>query len=325
MKKFILSILIIFLFVTFFYEKENTLDKYKEYFVQNQDKPKDKLTATFLGVSSILFSDGKNSILIDGFVSRPSLSNLLFTKIESNEKQVYKTIDKLGLKKLDAIIPLHSHHDHAMDAPYFAKKLDAKIIGSSSTLNIARTYQIKETNLEKIDKKTTFIFGEFEVTIIPSRHTTMSPFLGFLVGLGKSIEKPISKASYFTSYKEGGTYSAFIKHKKNRIFVNGSTNYLPNLSEYRANIVFFGIAELGEKDDLFRKNYYETVVKNLEPKRVIPIHWDDFTKSLDEPISPLPKLFDDFDKSMQFLIKKSKEDNFELELMKFFDTIILEE
>ena len=37
------------------------------------DVPDTAVTATWLGVSTLLFDDGETQILIDGFISRPSL------------------------------------------------------------------------------------------------------------------------------------------------------------------------------------------------------------------------------------------------------------
>ena len=37
---------------------------------------------------------------------------------------------------------------------------------------------------------------------------------------------------------------------------------------------------------------------------MIPLHWDNLTLPLDEPLKPIPHLMDDFDATMDFLLAK---------------------
>jgi hypothetical protein len=74
----------------------------------------------------------------DGFFSRPSFARLAFTRIEPNRAAIVSGLRKLEVHELAAVIPLHSHYDHAMDAPLVALQKGAQLIGSESTLNIGR-------------------------------------------------------------------------------------------------------------------------------------------------------------------------------------------
>jgi hypothetical protein len=55
-------------------------------------------------------------------------------------------------------------------------------------------------------------------------------------------------------------------------------------------------------------------VRAVGAKRVIVIHWDDFTRPLDEPMLPLPHLLDDFDATMAFLTMRADAEGIELAL-----------
>ena len=92
----------------------------------------------FLGVSSILISDGKNTILTDGFFSRPGLWTVLFSDIGPDEATVRQSLERAGIHKVDLIIPVHSHYDHAMDSPLVARLTEARLLGSETSLQIAR-------------------------------------------------------------------------------------------------------------------------------------------------------------------------------------------
>ncbi len=295
--------------------------KYQAYFSPQKEIHSSQLRATFLGVSSFVIQDDKTTLLVDGFLTRPSKSQLLFTKIETNKPLVTQVLKQLNINHIDAIFALHSHHDHAMDLPYIATKTNAKIYGSQSTLNIAKAYTIPKEKLHKIQKRTTLSIGDFVITVLPSAHTKMG-LLGSLVGLGEAITTPLNKKEHVTAYKEGRTYALHIKHPKGTLFINGSTAYKKGMTQgLQANTVFLGVAKFGKKETKFQEAYYQEVVTNLNAKNVIPIHWDDFTKNLHQPIIPLPKLFDDFESSMEFLIQKSMINKTNLILMDFFETI----
>ena len=93
--------------------------------VQQTDSIK-KLRVTFLGVSTLLFDDGETAWMTDGFFTRPSLSQVLFGKIESDRGLVAKALEHLHVTKLKAVIPIHSHYDHALDSALVAQLTGAK-------------------------------------------------------------------------------------------------------------------------------------------------------------------------------------------------------
>ena len=70
-----------------------------------------------------------------------------------------------------------------------------------------------------------------------------------------------------------------------------------------------------------RASYWREVVTTVGAKRVIAIHWDDFTLSLDRPLEPLPMLLDDVPKTMSFLVERGKDAGVEVRLAPEFVTI----
>ena len=295
-------------------------ERYNKYFIAKPHNNDFKVT--FLGVSSLLFEDKDHTILIDGFITRPSLKKLIFSKIEPNEELIKQSLKRLNIKKIDAIITLHSHHDHAMDAPLIAKLTGAKLFGSTSTLLLGEPFSLPKRQLKNIQDQMKIKIGEFTIKVIKAAHTKMKWPLNSVVGLNEELKQSFKLPAHVSAYKEGGTYALHISHKNETFFINGSTAYKEGFTKgLKANTLFLGIAKLGKHDQAFQEEYYDQTVKTLEAKRVIPIHWDDFTYTLSKPIRALPAVFDDFDKSMEFLIDKSREDQFELILMDFFDKL----
>lgn len=275
------------------------------------------LRAKFLGVTTILFDDGETAIMTDGFFSRPAFAEAFFLPIAPNQARIDNALAKAGVTRLAAVMTAHSHIDHAMDAPIVAAKTGAVLIGSESTANIARGLDFSEDRLRVIKGGETFTFGRFKITAIKSPHTTP--------GLPKGeIDKPLRPPTPIFNYKEGGSYSFLIEHDGQGILVNPSTNFAPGLLQGRkADVVFLGIATLGTRSDTFAKDYWREVVETTGAKLVIPIHWDNFFKPLDEPLQPFPLPVDDFEKSKEMLRTLAEADEVTVQMPRPFETIDL--
>jgi len=89
------------------------IQQYREYYapkttqkVLNQGEVK----VTFLGTSSLLFDDGNTQLMIDGFISRPSLPKMLFSNIKTDEDTVDKVFNQIGVdnNKLKGLFIAHT-------------------------------------------------------------------------------------------------------------------------------------------------------------------------------------------------------------------------
>src|SRR5690606_31586313 len=76
----------------------------------------------------------------------------------------------------DAVLIGHSHFDHVMDTPYIAKKTGATVYGSRSTANLMAAAGLPEAQVVTLDadRQTTFEVGPFEITAVPSLHSTFA-------------------------------------------------------------------------------------------------------------------------------------------------------
>jgi L-ascorbate metabolism protein UlaG (beta-lactamase superfamily) len=152
-------------------------------------------------------------------------------------------------------------------------------------------------------------FGRFRVTMIRSRHFPHGMAMG-------EIDAPLVPPARATDYLEGGSYSVLIEHDDRRLLVQGSANYLEGaLRDYRADVVLLGTGFLSTRDDAYAKAYWNEVVESVHARRVIPIHWDDFTLPLDEPLLPTPRLIDDFERSMHLLTEAARSSRVDIRIM----------
>ena len=270
------------------------------------------LRVTFMGVATILLDDGDTAILTDGFFTRPSLRQLLLDKISPNSVEIDKAIRRAGISRLAAVIVNHSHYDHVMDAPEVAMRTNAMLVGSESSANVGRGDGMPENRIVVIRAGDSVSFGKFHVTFLASRHTP-SPFTG-----GEILE-PLRPPSHASAYKEGGSFALLVEHENRRLLITASAGFLPgSMVGKKVDVVFLGIGALGTHSNSYMSDYWQEMVEETGARRVIPIHWDDFTRPLDLPLLPIPNLFDDFSASMRFLTDRSRAAGIDLRLPQVF-------
>ncbi len=243
------------------------------------------LIVQFTGNSNILISDGKTSILTDGFFTRPSVAKVLWGEVAPDESIIKYCLDRAGIQKLDAVIPVHSHFDHAMDSPIVAELTGATLIGSESTANIGRGLGFPEDQMVIQKSGETIQLGTFKVTLVKGRHWPYPDKELAKKLLNRRITEPIEPPASAFEYYEGDSYTIIIEHSEVSFAIHGSAGFVPNiLDNYDVDILFLGLAGLETMDGAYNDNYQMHVIDALTPDVIVPIHWDDFFVPLKDGI-----------------------------------------
>ena len=253
----------------------------------------------FLGTTTLLFDDGKDQLLFDCHVTRPSLVRCFLGRIQTDKKIADRVIREMNISRLRGIFISHSHHDHVLDAPYFALQCGADIYGSFSALNVARGGGLAEDRMHSYDDSRSYRIGDFGITIIPSIHSKAHWYNN---DLGMIIGTPLKQPARRNDFKEGGSYDFLVSHNGRNYMIRPSYNYIEGqLDGIRADVVFAGISMLSrdtkERQEAF---FYETIGKT-HAETVIPIHWDNFFSPLYGNIKGLPLVADNTKASMRIL------------------------
>jgi len=236
------------------------------------------VSVTWYGVATLLFDDGRTRVLVDGFFSRPDLGepeSFFDVMAEPDLEQIARMIEEAKLDGLAAITPVHSHFDHAMDVGVIARSTGAIVLGSDSTANIARGAGVPEEQIRVVDDRDTFGFGQFEISLIRSRH---APLLEGEIPLPGSIDSPLVPPVGLGEWKEGGSYSIVVEHPSGTALVQGSAGFVEGrLVEVAADLVFLGAGGLDRLGKDYADRYLAETVGATGARCVLPIHWDDFT------------------------------------------------
>jgi L-ascorbate metabolism protein UlaG (beta-lactamase superfamily) len=284
-----------------------SLEPYDTY-RQRSGVPAGGLTANFLGTSSLLLSDGTTTLLCDGFVTRPGLLRVGLGRISPDAGLVRAAIGRLEVRTLAAVFCAHSHYDHALDAPVWCLQTGAELVGSESTANIGRGLGLAESSLRVVGDGDTLEYGQFTLTFLDSVHSPGDRYPGV-------VQRPLVPPARTRAWKTGTAYSVLIEHPDGRILMHASANHRPGMLEGRsADVVYLGVGGLGKQSRDFVHRYWDDVVGTLGPRRIFPVHWDDFFLGLDQPLRPLPYFADRFDATMELLLPLAQRDDVEVVL-----------
>ncbi|MBV1859594.1 MAG: MBL fold metallo-hydrolase [Nannocystaceae bacterium] len=240
---------------------------------------------TWMGTAGVSIDDGQTALLIDPFVSRNRGAGaiLLRARLHPDQPRVARWANALAPTRTKAVLVSHSHFDHAMDAPFFAQRTHALLVGSNSTGWIGQGAGLAAEQIRVVSDGSVVRFGDFKVTFLESQHGT-NPFGGTIPR--KDIKEPVVPPSRHADYDLGATFSIVIEHPLGTIVHHASASLRPAMFEaadVRADVVLLGIA--GRSDT---EQYLQDVVDALGAPVVIPIHFDNFFEPLDTPMEPLP-------------------------------------
>ena len=136
------------------------------------------LTVTWLGVTTLLIDDGSSALMTDGFFSRPSLARVGLGKVSPSAARVDGCLARVNVSRLAAVIPVHTHFDHALDSALVADRTGAPLLGGESAANIGRGYGLDEQRLVIAESGASIRLGDFDITLIESHHSPPDRFPG---------------------------------------------------------------------------------------------------------------------------------------------------
>ncbi|MEM7410996.1 MAG: MBL fold metallo-hydrolase [Myxococcota bacterium] len=251
----------------------------------DRDIPEGALTVRYTGCATLVFSDGETTWMTDGWFTRPGPLALGFGEIEPDLAAIDRGLARNEVTELAAVFPLHSHYDHAMDAPEVAERTGALLLGSESTANIGRGWGLDESQIRVVEDRVPVRIGRFVVTPIESKHFAFpDPAFAESALADPTIAEPLVPPAGAFAYKVGKAYVLHVAHPKGSFAIVGSAGYVKGgLEGYDADVVFLGIGALGSQTDEYREAYWHETVDRIGATRVVPIHWDGLTNPIEGP------------------------------------------
>ena len=268
------------------------------------------LTVTWLGVSTLLIDDGSSALMTDGFFSRPGLARVGLGKVSPSSARVDGCLARAQVNRLAAVIPVHTHFDHALDSALVADRTGAQLVGGESAANVGRGYGLAEDRMVVAESGEPIRLGAFDVTLIASRHSPPDRFPG-------TITEPVVPPVKVAAYRCGEAWSTLVHHRSSgrRLLIQGSAGFVKgSLIGRQADVVYLGVGQLGVQPESYLVDYWTETVRTVGARRVVLIHWDDFFRPLSKPLRALPYVADDLDVSLRILTSLAEQDGVPLDM-----------
>ncbi|MDP7738402.1 MBL fold metallo-hydrolase [Mycobacterium paragordonae] len=272
------------------------------------------LWVTWLGVATLLVDDGTSALMTDGYFSRPGLAAVAAGKVAPSPARVEGCLARAKVSRLAAVIPVHTHIDHALDSALVADRTGARLVGGESAANVGRGYGLPPDRIVVAVSGEPMTLGAFDVTLIKSHHCPPDRFPGV-------ISEPLRPPVKASAYRCGEAWSALIRHRPSgrRLLIQGSAGYVTGaLDGVRADAVYLSVGQLGLQPRSYIAEYWDQTVRAVGARRVIPIHWDDFFRPLTKPLRALPYAGDDLDVSIRVLDELAARDGVAVQMPTVF-------
>ena len=230
----------------------------------------------YLGTAGWKINDDKVTVLIDPYISRVKLGaghpdDTRKTVLRSDYYESDSNLIDSLIDRVDFILVHHSHFDHLADVPYIAKKTGAKVIGTETTINILKAYDIPNQQLYPVKGGEDYQFENFSVRVIPSIHSALNDkhYID-----SREYKKPPKAPLKISDFIEGGSLMFLARFDSHKILTMGSMNFVEReLYGIKPDILLAGV----NQSQLGLYNYNQRLINvTNKPKYIIPTHWDNF-------------------------------------------------
>jgi L-ascorbate metabolism protein UlaG (beta-lactamase superfamily) len=235
------------------------------------------ISVRWTGAAGLEFTWDGQTILIDPYHSRVGKWEIFFRPLKPSIHAIETYLEGLP-GKLTAIIVGHTHFDHALDIAEFSKRFDGPLVGSASLETLMSIHGIpgRVTVCEGVDRLD--LAGGATLTMIPSRHGLVAfgriPYPGEIDPEGR----PPLKAR---QYRHGSVYMPKLEINKTVFMHAGSANFIESqLEGHHCDVLFMCVP--GWKKAL---EYSSRLLDILNPKVIVPFHFDDFSAPFRQDIT----------------------------------------
>lgn len=227
------------------------------------------LDITWLGVSGYRLTYAGASLFIDPYVSRVPLRSLLLRRRALPDPALVDRYLTAPPGEVVGVLVGHTHFDHAVDAPALARRYATKAYGSASLGHLMRLHGLGELAVE-VQPRRAYELGPFVVRFVPSRHSKL--LFGRKVPMDGALTCDHLDGLAPGAYRCGAVYGIRIEVAGISLYHQGSADLDDaQLGEEPVDVFLAGVA--GRQ---VTPRYWERILPRLDPRIVVPTHYDDF-------------------------------------------------
>lgn len=248
------------------------LQRYRDLIVADQDvsfaSPKTGVRIAYLGTNAYLLQSRDAALLIDPYFSRIRLFRAAINLPVSSSRQLIERY--LPVRRIDAVMVTHGHFDHLLDVPEVVALTGARLIASSTSIQLARSAGVPSEKCMVVTAGEKVSLRGATVSVLPAKHDRL---FGRVPFDGPPRRLPPRAAGDWVC---GEPLAFLIEIGGRRIYIaaGGRPNGALPPSLGRIDLAILGVA-LPDS----RKRFAE-ILEQLRPRYVLPSHQDDFFRPL---------------------------------------------
>jgi L-ascorbate metabolism protein UlaG (beta-lactamase superfamily) len=230
------------------------------------------LEVEWLGVSGYRMSYEGQTLFVDPYLSRVPFGDLVRRRPTLPDPAALdRFVHAPG--EVAGVLVGHTHFDHAVDAPAIARRFGCKAYGSDSLVTLMGLHGLAEQTVE-VEPYRTYELGPFEVSFTPSVHSKL--LLGLAVPYDGDLTCEHLDSLTPGAYRCGQVWGISIEVASTRFYHQGSANLIDEAIRERGVDVFLA----GVAGRSFTEDYWRRILPRLDPKVVVPTHYDNFFRPL---------------------------------------------
>jgi L-ascorbate metabolism protein UlaG (beta-lactamase superfamily) len=236
------------------------------------------LEITWLGVSGYRLTYEGVSLFVDPYLSRVPLRDLLLRRPATPDAALAdRYLPAVGCEVAGVLVG-HTHFDHAVDAPAVARRFGANAYGSASLAHLMRLHGLGDLAVEVVPHAP-YELGPFVVRFVPSRHSKL--LFGRKVPFDGEMTCEHLHGLAPAAYRCGQVWGIRIDVAGTSLYHQGSADVLEaELTEGPVDVFLAGIAGRS-----VTPRYWERILPGLDPRVVVPTHYDNFFAPLGRRLS----------------------------------------
>ena len=236
------------------------------------------LELEWLGVSGYRMTYEGVSLFVDPYLSRAPLRSLMLRRRALPDPALLdRYAGAAGSADVASVLVGHTHFDHAVDAPAIAQRFHAPAYGSESLVRLMRLHGLGGLAVE-VEPYRRYELGPFVVSFTPSVHSKL--ILGRRVPFDGELSCDHLHGLTPGAYRCGQVWGIRIEVGGTSFYHQGSANLVDEaLRREPVDVFLAGVAGRS-----VTPRYWERVLPRLDPRVVVPTHYDDFFKPLGAPL-----------------------------------------
>jgi L-ascorbate metabolism protein UlaG (beta-lactamase superfamily) len=235
----------------------------------------DGLELEWLGVSGYRMTHAGQTIFIDPYVSRVSLADALRGRMAlPDPARIHRHLARPETERVLGVLIGHTHFDHALDAPAVVARHGCPAYGSTSLQHLLALHGLQQ-HAVVVNPHRRYELGPFTVSFVPSAHSKL--LLGLAVPMDGELTCDHLHGLNPGAYRCGQVYGIRIEVAGMSFYHQGSANLIDDeVPRGGVDVFLAGIAGRS-----FTDRYWQRIISRLQPRTVVPTHYDDFFRPLD--------------------------------------------